>query len=150
MLIPHIPAKSTIELSFLVKTAAIGVANFKAYTFKQNQRGSCDNPTWSNYSEDLTAEMIDVIDMAVDKSNVVPLKVLSKTAKIGQKHAGSAASYAGKHFWAWWDGYEVDEGAAMQDSMEETEANNAFALQTATDELGLLCLIMECKSCKKL
>ena len=135
-LIPHVPAGTTVEFPFIAKSAATGGASFKTYTFKTNQRGSCDNPVFTNYNEDVTAELIDVLDMGIDQYGPPPLKVLSKTAKIGQKHAGSAASYYGKKFWAWYDGYEFDGDAAMADLMKETEANNAFALQTATDELG--------------
>lgn len=140
ILIPHIPASGYIELPFSAKSLSgiPGDVTFHTYTFKTNQRGSCENPVYANFNENLTAELIDGIDMVVDNSGIVPLKVLSKTAKIGQKHAGSMASYAGKKFWAWYDGYEFDSDGAMRDWLAETEANNAFAIQTATDELGSL------------
>ncbi len=140
LLIPAVPANSTIELPFIAKTAVAGSIRFKAFTYRPNQRGSCPPGNWTDNNEDLTAELIDGADMIVDKTNIPLLKAFTKTAKIGQKHAGSASSYIGKHFWAWYDGYEVDENAAMADWLQETEANNAFALQTATDELGNLML----------
>lgn len=140
ILIPHVPAAGNIEIPFSATSLASipGKVIFHTYTFKTNQRGSCENPVYSNFNENLTAELIDGMDMVIDQTGVVPLKVLSKTAKIGQKHAGSMASYAGKKFWAWYDGYEFDSDGAMRDWLAETEANNAFALQTATDELGSL------------
>lgn len=140
ILVPYVPANGHIEIPFIARSRSqqAGFVNFHTYTFKTNQRGSCDNPVYANFNENLTAELIDGIDMVVDKSGVVPLKVLSKTAKIGQKHAGSAASYLGKKFWAWYDGYEFDSDGAMRDWLAETEANNAFAIQTATDEIGSL------------
>lgn len=140
ILIPHVPASGYVEIPFVARSLSgeAGKVKFHTYTFKTNQQGSCDNPVYSNFNENLTAELIDGMDMVIDQTGVVPLKVLSKTAKIGQKHAGSMSSYYGKKFWAWYDGYEFDQEGAMRDWLAETEANNAFALQTATDELGSL------------
>lgn len=140
ILIPHIPAGGYVELPFEAKSKTFteGKVKFHTYTFKTNQQGSCDNPVYSNFNEDLTAELIDLMDMAIDQTNILPLKIFSKTAKAGQKHGGSMASYFGKKFWAWYDGYEFDQEGAMRDWLAETEANNAFALQTATDEFGSL------------
>ncbi len=136
LLIPHVPAGTTLEFPFIARTTVAGAISLKTYTLKPNLRGSCETPNWQNHSDDLTAELIDGADMIVDKTNIPLLKAFTKTAKIGQKHGASLSSYAGKHFWAWYDGYEVDSDAAMSDWLQETEANNAFALQTATDELG--------------
>lgn len=140
LLIPHVPANSTIEFPFLARSTGSQLSSFYTFTHKPNLWGSCPTGNWTDYNDDLTAELIDGADMIVDKSNVPLLKAFTKTAKIGQKHGASAASYLGKHFWAWYDGYELDENAAMGDWLRETEANNAFALQTATDELGGLML----------
>ena len=137
ILLPHVPAGSTVELPFTAKTTVSGSPVFKTFTYIPNQRGSCETPNFNDYHGDVTAEMIDAVGTIAGDKNI-PLKTLVITAKIGQKHAGSATAYASKKFWAWYDGYEYDGDAAMQDWMEETEANNAFALQTATDELGNL------------
>ncbi|WP_153796981.1 DUF7619 domain-containing protein [Foetidibacter luteolus] len=136
LLLPHVPAGATVEIPFIARTSDVAAQNFKTFTYAPNQRGSCETPNWTNYNEDITAELIDGADMIVDKTKIPLLKAFTKTAKIGQKHGASASSYLGKKFWAWYDGYEFDAGAAMADWMKETEANNAFALQTATDELG--------------
>lgn len=140
LLIPHIPVNSTIELPFIAKTSKVQKNTFISWTLKPNLWGSCHTGNYLNYSEDITAEIIDGADLIVDKTHIPLLKALTKTAKIGQKHAGSAASYLGKQFWGWYDGYEVDQKAAMADWLKETEANNAFAIQTATDELGVFML----------
>ena len=140
LLIPHVPVGSTIELPFIARTKSTQLNKFITYTHKPNMWGSCHTKNWTDYNDDITAELIDGADMIVDKTKIPLLKAFTKTAKIGQKHGASAATYLGKHFWAWYDGYEVDENEAMGDWLRETEANNAFALQTATDELGGLML----------
>lgn len=49
---------------------------------------------------------------------------------------GSASSYFGKKFWAWYDGYEFDADAAMADLMHETEINNQYAVETLVKEVA--------------
>jgi len=136
LLIPHVPSNSSIELPFTSNTSDISSNTFITYTFKVNMFGSGAVPNYNDLQTDLTAELIDGANMLADESKHRGLKAFTTVAKIGQKHAGSAAGYYGKKFWAWYDGYEFNQGAAMADLLQETEANNAFALQTAADELG--------------
>ncbi len=136
LLIPHVPANATVEFPFTARSTTSQNSSFYTFTHKPNLWGSCPTGNYSDFSEDLTAELIDGADMLADKSKNPFFKAFTKTAKIGQKHGASAATYLGKHFWAWYDGYEVDENEAMGEWLRETEANNAYALQTATDELG--------------
>lgn len=140
LLIPHVPANSTIEFPFIARSTGSQLSSFYTFTHKPNLWGSCPTGNWTDYNDDITAELLDGAGMISDKTKIPLLKAFTVTAKIGQKHGASAASYIGKHFWAWYDGYEIDENAAMGDWLRETEANNAFAVQTATDELGNLLL----------
>lgn len=131
--IPKVPAGATVSIPFKAKTSNVGAPAFYTYTHHPNLFGSCETPHWANQSNMMTAEAIDALDMAT--GNIKPANAVVKALKIGQKHLAVDAAYAGAAFDAWWNGYEMTPEMYGNLSAELDEAN-AFALQTATDELG--------------
>ena len=95
IIVPFVPAGGVVEYPFIAKSTQNGDANFITYTYKTNRRGSCDNPVYANYEDDVTAAILDGVEGFSDKVKFPPLKILAKTAKVGQKHAGSASAYYG-------------------------------------------------------
>jgi hypothetical protein len=134
--IPKVPSDGSVSIPFTARTAGAGSPSFYAFTHHPNQFGSCETPHWSNVTNMWAAEAIDAVDMAADKANAPGLfKGLIKATKIAQKHLAYDAAYAGAQFDAWWNGYDVT--AEMYGNLNaELDEANAFALQTATDELG--------------
>lgn len=133
--IPKVPANGTVSIPFKAKTSNVGAPSFYTYTHHPNLFGSCETPHWSNQTNMMTAEAIDALDMAT--GDIKPANAVVKALKIGQKHLAVDAAYAGAAFDAWWNGYEMTPEMYGNLSAELDEAN-AFALQTATDELGSL------------
>jgi hypothetical protein len=136
--IPKVPANGSVSIPFTARTTGAGNPSFYAFTHHPNVFGSCETPHWSNVTNMWAAEAIDAVDMAADKANAPGLfKGLIKATKIGQKHLAYNAAYAGAKFDAWWNGYDVT--AEMYGNLNaELDEANAFALTTATDELGSL------------
>lgn len=134
-MIPHIPAHGSVELPFTARATTPGAQRFITYTHRPNMLGSCPTGNYEDYGNDLTGEFIDAADMIADKTKIPAFTAFTKSAKIGQKHMQSAASYVGKEFWAWYDGYETNHEQNMTDWIRETDANNEFALKTAAQEL---------------
>jgi hypothetical protein len=135
-LVRHIPAGSTVELPFIARSAAVGAQKFITFAHRPNMLGSCATGNYEDYGNDMTSEFLDAADMIADKTKMPLFQAFTKTSKIGQKHMQSAASYAGKEFWAWWDGYETDHDANLNDWLRETDANNQFAIEAARAELA--------------
>ncbi len=133
--IPHIPAYGTVEIPFIARAATPTGQIFRTFTHRPNIFGSCPNGNYENLDNDLAAELIDATDAIADKTKVPLFTAFTKSVKIGQKHMASAASYAGKEFWAWWDGYEADHEQYLYDWIKETDANNQYAIKTAAQEL---------------
>gem|GEM_PF-5534227 len=137
--VQHVPPGSTVEIPFIANAASAIPTRFITYTHRPNMLGSCPNGNYEDFGNDLATELLDGADMIADKSKIPLLVAFTKTAKIGQHHMESAATYAGKEFWAWWDGYETDHNANIADWIRETDANNEYAMQVAAQELaGLL------------
>jgi hypothetical protein len=137
--IAHLPANGTIEIPFIARAKSPAAVKFITYTHQPNFLGSCPTGNYEDYGNDVAAELVDAADMLADNSKMPLLQAFTKTAKIGQKHMQSAASYLGKEFWAWYDGYETDHDANMADWLNETDANNEYAFNVAAKEAaGLL------------
>lgn len=132
--VPHVPANASIEFPFKAKAPASGVHTFTTFTMSPNLFGSCGTEANGAAEDLMQAELLDYADEFADKTKVPLFKGFVKTAKVGRKHMGSAASYYGKKFWAWKDGYEFDGDAALADLIQETEANNKYALETLAKE----------------
>eukprot|EP01012_Entosiphon_sulcatum_P063858 TRINITY_DN9202_c0_g1_i1.p1 TRINITY_DN9202_c0_g1~~TRINITY_DN9202_c0_g1_i1.p1 ORF type:complete len:1491 (+),score=138.81 TRINITY_DN9202_c0_g1_i1:84-4475(+) len=137
--VQHVPPGSTVEIPFIARAASAIPTRFITYTHRPNMLGSCPTGNYEDYGNDMSSELLDGLDMVSDKSKIPLFIAFTKTAKVGQHHMQSAATYAGKEFWAWWDGYETDHDANIADWIRETDANNEYAIQVATQELaGLL------------
>lgn len=136
LLIPHVPANSTMEFPLIAKTANLNSNTFITYTFKPNMFGSGAVPNYDDFQNDMLAEICDIGGLINDKANNPYLKTFISTAKIGNKHMGAYVQLASKKFWAVVDEYEYDEQAALADYWATLEGNNAYAIQTARDELA--------------
>jgi Secretion system C-terminal sorting domain len=133
--IPHVPANTTVELPFIARSSSGGKPSFYTFTWRPNFFGSCHSPNYTDLYENGASEMIDLVDMVADNTKNVPLQVMTKTLKVGQKHLAVNAKLAGAKFWAWWDGYDVAP-ETYQDIWTDLDAANAYALKTGTEELG--------------
>ncbi|MBS1780806.1 MAG: T9SS type A sorting domain-containing protein [Bacteroidetes bacterium] len=138
--VQHVPPGSTVEIPFIARAALPVATRFYTYTHRPNMLGSCPTGNYEDYSDDISSELLDAADMIADKSKIPALTAFTKSAKIGQHHMQSAATYIGKEFWAWWDGYETDHNANVADWIAETDANNEYAIQVAAQEVGGLLL----------
>jgi hypothetical protein len=133
LLLPHVPANSTFELPFLARSTSTGSPKFIVSTQKPNLYGSCETPNYVQVSDGVAGEMLDAVDLYADNTKNVPLKVFTVGTKIGKEHLALSARQAGDHFWAWWDGYEVQpETYALRD--KELTAANDYMVKTATTE----------------
>jgi len=135
LIIPKVPHNSTVSLPFTATTKTSGNPYFYSFTHHPNMYGSCQTPHWSNTTNMFMAESIDALDMAAGQTKNVPAKALTKSLKVGQKHLAHAGALMGAHFDAWWNGYEVTPEMYGILNAELDEAN-AYAVQTATDEVG--------------
>lgn len=133
IMIPHIPANTTIELPFLANTSQTGNPEFYVYTQKPNFYGSCGTPNYTQMYDNAAGEMIDAVDIYADNTKNVPLKTFAVATKIGKEHLALSARQLGDHFWAWYDGYEVaPETYAMRN--KELTAANEYMVKTALTE----------------
>ncbi|MFB2119440.1 T9SS type A sorting domain-containing protein [Parapedobacter sp. 2B3] len=139
LMIPHVPAGGTFELPFTVRATSAATQKFITFTLKPNYFGSCNTPNYADLSNNVASEMIDLVDMAADKTKNVPLQALTKTLKVGQKHLAVNAKLAGAKFWAWYDDYEVP-AETYSDIWKDLDAANEYAMWTATEELGKMAL----------
>lgn len=138
--VQHIPPGSTVEIPFIARATVPVTTRFYTYTHRPNMLGSCPTGNYEDFGNDLASELLDGADMIADNSKIPALQAFTKTAKIGQHHMQSAATYVGKEFWAWWDGYETDHEANVVDWLKNTDADNEYALQTGADVVGGLLL----------
>lgn len=133
IMIPHIPANTTIELPFLANSSQTGNPEFIVYTQKPNFYGSCETPNYAQTYDNAAGEMLDAVDIYADNTKNVPLKTFAVATKIGKEHLALSARQLGDHFWAWYDGYEVaPETYAMRN--QELTAANDYLVKTATTE----------------
>jgi hypothetical protein len=131
-----LPYNGTVTMPFTARTTSSGNPSFYTFTHHPNIFGSCETPHWSNTTNMMMAEGIDALDMVVSDTKAPGIfKAFTKSLKIGQKHLAHAGASAGAHFDAWWNGYEVT-GEMYGVLNAELDEANAYALQTATDELG--------------
>jgi len=134
--LPKLPYNGSVTMPFKAKTTSSGSPMFYTFTHHPNIFGSCETPHWSNTTNMMMAEGIDALDIAVDNSKAPGIfKAFTKALKIGQKHIAHAGSSAGAHFDAWYNDYEVT-GEMYGVLNAELDEANAFALKTATEELG--------------
>lgn len=134
--VPHVPANASVEFPFKAKATSSARHPMIAFSMHPNLFGSCGNEAQADMEDLMQAEILDFADDFADKTKVPPFKAFVKTAKVGSKHMGSASSYFGKKFWAWYDGYEFNGDAAMADLIKETEVNNKYAVETAVKEVA--------------
>lgn len=113
--VPVIPAGSTYELPFRVKSESSVNHKFHTYTVKPNQFGSCETFNIQTvFTSPQAVELaINTLDIAVDELKVppmtkVPAQVAVKTLKVTQKHIDVGSKVAAHRFWAWY--YGADEG----------------------------------------
>lgn len=131
--IPHVPAGATVDIPLIIKAAGLGEQRIISFVYSPNLFGSPLTPNHALMTDNLASEMINYVDEAADNTKNVPLQVLVKSVKIGQQHLALDARMAGDHFWAWWDGYEID-GEIYQMRDKELTAANEYALKTTTEE----------------
>ncbi|MCB9252069.1 MAG: T9SS type A sorting domain-containing protein [Flavobacteriales bacterium] len=130
-----IPANSTITLPFTAKTTTTGTPEFYVYSYHPNRYGSKGTEHWSNTTNQIMEQGIDLLDMGADKTNNSYFKAFSKSLKVGQKHLALAGANAGAHFDAWINDYEVTPEMYGILNAELDEAN-AFAVKTLAKEVG--------------
>lgn len=134
--VPFIPANTTISIPFNVTSSVVTGQRFYTYTHRPNIFGSCPNGNQEDFMNANSGELIDAVDGFSDKTKIPLFKAFTKTAKIGQFHMRSAATYLGTEFWAWYDGYETDHDANVAEWISHTEADNQAAEQVFAQEVG--------------
>ncbi len=134
--IPYIPANSTVSIPFNVTASSVAQQKFFTYTHRPNIFGSCPNGNQEDFMNANSGELIDAVDGFADKTKVPLFQAFTKTAKVGQFHMRSAATYIGDEFWAWYDGYETDHNANEAAWIGRTEEANQQAEQVFAQEVG--------------
>ncbi|HMO61024.1 MAG TPA: T9SS type A sorting domain-containing protein [Ferruginibacter sp.] len=149
-MVPYIPPGQVVSYPFFALAAAPGDVNFMSFTHRPNIFGSPATGVYTDYNNAVGTELLDAADMAAGKTNNPLFISFTKTAKIGEKHMRSAATAAGKKFWGWYDGYETNDAAILQDWLKETEANNEYAIQQFLQAAGDLTLKAAVNRAKKI
>ncbi|MEO6833411.1 MAG: T9SS type A sorting domain-containing protein, partial [Chitinophagaceae bacterium] len=134
--IPFIPANSTVSIPFDVVATASHLQKFYTFTHRPNIFGSCPNGNQEDMMNEMSGEALDYVDGFAEKTKMPLFQAFTKTAKVGQYHMRSAATYVGEEFWAWYDGYETDHNANQAAWIGRTEECNQAAMQTFAQEAG--------------
>jgi hypothetical protein len=129
--VPGVEPNSTYEIPFTVKAGSVANQRFITYTLKPNQFGSC--PTF-NIMDALTSPQaiefyINELDAAVDKTKIVPAKVIVKGLGISQKHIDVSSQIMFHRFWANWYGADDLTESEYYDYYKKEEVANEFAWQ---------------------
>ena len=150
LMVPYIPPGQVVSYPFFATAIVPGDVTFMSFTHRPNMFGSPATGVYTDYTNAVGTELLDAADMAAGKTNNPLFISFTKTAKVGEKHMRSAATAAGKKFWGWYDGYETNDAAILQDWLKETEANNEYALQQFLQAAGDLTLKAAVNRAKKI
>ncbi len=135
LVIPVIPAGSTVEIPFKATSAASTTHSFVTYTVKPNMFGSCETysskSAWSNPKtvEYLITGLDEIIEeVKIPKATKITAQIAIKTLDITQKHIDVSGKIASHRFWAWYYG---------ADDLAESEYSDYYKQGMEADQFGL-------------